>query len=118
VVLKYKNKLYSSDDLPILLFFKSAKNKREFVNEINNYTDFKEFFKLLSVDVALAGNTVIKDKRSSLSIKFESLAEKKSLQKQLFDNIEDSNAVISTPLDINIQVLKEWIESNAEHLIS
>jgi spore coat protein CotH len=118
VVLKYKNKFYSSDDLPILLFFKSTKRKREFVNEVNNYTDFETFFKLLSVDVALAGSTVIKDKRSSLYIKFESLLEKKSLQKQLFDNIEDSNAVISTPLDIKIEVLREWIENNAEHLIS
>ena len=118
MVLKYKNKLYSSDDLPILLFFKSARKKREFVNEVNNYTDFEDFFKLLSVDVALAGSTVIKDKRSSLYIKFESQLEKKSLQKQLFDNIEDSNAVISTPFDIKIEVLREWIENNAEHLIS
>ncbi len=118
MVLKYKNKFYSSDDLPILLFFKSTKRKREFVNEVNNYTNFEVFFKLLSVDVALAGSTVIKDKRSSLYIKFESLLEKKSLQKQLFDNIEDSNAVISTPLDIKIEVLREWIENNAEHLIS
>lgn len=117
MVLKYKNKIYSSEDLPILLFFKSLPNKRNFINEVSNYAAPKEFIKLTSIDVALAGNTVMKDKRCTIYMKFESLEEKKSLLRQIHNTPEDSNAVVSTPDDIEISVIERWIESYVTDLV-
>lgn len=114
--LKYKNKEYSSEDLPVLLFFKTMSKKREFINELSNYNDFNNYIKISSVHVALAGNIVIKDKRSTLYFKIDNIQEKKYLQKQIFDSIEDSNTVISTPLDINFKVIEQWIEKNIVYL--
>jgi hypothetical protein len=117
VILKYKNKTYDSDDLPIFLFFKAYNNKRDFVNTLSNYNEYNKFVRFVSVDVALAGNTVIKDKRSTLYISLDSKEEKQSLQKHIFNNDEDSNAIISTPPDISPRILEEWIERHVEHLI-
>lgn len=117
MVLKYKNKIYSSEDLPILLFFKTLPNKRNFVNEVSNYATPKEFIKLTSIDVALAGNTVMKDKRSIIYLRFESMEEKKSLLRQIHNTPEDSNAVISTPEDIEIRIIEQWIESYVSDLV-
>lgn len=117
MVLKYKNKIYSSEDLPILLFFKALSNKRNFINEVSNYVSPKEFIKLTSIDVALAGNTVMKDKRCTIYLKFESLEEKKSLLRQIHNTPEDSNAVISTPEDIEIRIIEMWIERHVSDLV-
>ena len=117
MILKYKNKFYSSEDLPILLFFKSLPNKRNFINEVSNYVLSKEFIKLTSIDVVLAGNTVMKDKRCTIYLKFESLEEKKSLLRQIHNTPEDSNAVISTPEDIEIPIIEKWIESYVSELV-
>lgn len=117
MVLKYKNKIYSSNDLPIFLFFKNTENKREFINRLANYNEFNVFERFTSIDVALAGNAVIKDKRSSMFISFEDISEKRALQRHIFGTCEDSNAIISTPPDIGPRVLEMWIEKNAIHLI-
>ena len=117
MVLKYKNKTYSSEDLPIFLFFKKLERKNEFVNELNNYREPNTFVKINSVDVVLAGNTVIKDKRSQLYLNLETLTEKQSLQRQIFNTPEDSNAIISTPADIDLPVIEQWVENNIIHLI-
>ncbi len=117
MVLKYKNKLYDSNDLPIFLYFKKNNNKREFINTLSNYSEFKNFTKFTSIDVAIAGNTVIKDKRSSIFIKFESKCEKQTLQRHIFNESEYSNAIISSPGDIGPDILGEWIERHIDHLI-
>lgn len=115
--LKYKNKVYSSCDLPIFLYFKKNCNKRNFINELNNYNKPDFFIKITSVDVAFAGNTIIKDKRSALYFNLKSIEEKQSLQRQIFNTPEDSNAIISTPGDIELRVIEKWIEKNLDHLI-
>jgi len=117
VVIKYKNKIYDSNDLPIFLYFKKNSSKRDFINTLSNYSEFKSFIRFTSIDVAIAGNTVIKDKRSSLYIKFETKMEKQSLQRHIFNESEDSNAIISSPGDIGPTVLGEWIERHIDHLI-
>jgi hypothetical protein len=117
MVLKYKNKIYSSEDLPIFLFFKKLERKREFINELNNYNNPNTFVKINSVDVVLAGNTVIKDKRSYLYLSLETIKEKQSLQKQIFNTPEDSNAIISSPVDIDLPIIEQWVENNIIHLI-
>lgn len=117
MVLKYKNKTYSSEDLPILLFFKAVSNKRNFISEVSNYVTPDKFIKLSSIDVVLAGNTVMKDKRCTVYLKFESLEEKKSLLRQIHNTPEDSNAVISTPEDIEIRIIEKWIESHVSDLV-
>lgn len=117
MVLRYKNKTYSSDDLPIFLFFKKNTNKRNFINELNNYNNPDTFVKFTSIDVALAGNTVIKDKRSYLYINLKTIEEKQSLQRQIFNTPEDSNAIISTPSDIELRIIEMWVEKNLDNLI-
>lgn len=117
MVLKYKNKIYSSNDLPIFLFFKKNSNKRDFINELNNYNTLDSFVRITSVDVALAGNMVIKDKRSALYFNLETLEEKQSLQRHIFNTPEDSNAIISTPGDIELRVIEKWIEKHVDYLI-
>ncbi len=117
MVLKYRNKTYSSDDLPIFLFFRKDANKRNFINELNNYTKPDTFIKITSIDVVLAGNTIIKDKRSSLYFSLKTIEEKQCLQRQIFNTPEDSNAIISTPADIELRIIKLWIEKNVINLI-
>ena len=116
MTVKYKNKTYSSDDLPIFLFFKKEKNKREFIDNLSVFNNYSNFTKFQCIDVILAGNTVIKDKRSCVYLTFESVEEKQSLQRSLFANLPDSNAIISSPLDIDKVALEKWIESHIEHL--
>lgn len=118
MVIKYKNKEYSSEDLPIFLFFKKLDRKKEFINELNNYNNPNTFIKIYSIDVILAGNAVIKDKRSSIYFNLETIEEKQSLQRQIFNTPEDSNAIISTPSDIQLDVIEKWVKNNLPHLIS
>lgn len=117
MVIKYKNKTYDSEDLPILLYFKSYVRKKEFINELSNYAVSEGFVRINSIDVILAGNTVIKDKRSVTYFYLENIEEKKSLQKQIFNTPEDNNAIISTPSDIDLEVLEKWIVNNSSHLL-
>lgn len=117
MVLKYKNKKYDSDDVPLFLYFKSNKNKREFIDVLANYDINNDFVPVRCVDIALAGNTLIKDKRADLFIKIPSKEEKKDIQRYLFDSNDDSNAVISTPPDIKPRILEEWISKHTKDLI-
>lgn len=116
MVLKYRNKKYSSEDLPIFLYFATQANRKEFINKLAGYTP-NEFVRFDCVDIALAGNTVIKDKRAALFINLETIEEKRHIQRYMFDAEEDSNAVISTPPDIKPRVLEEWIEKHTKDLI-
>jgi len=117
VVLKYKNKKYNSDDVPLFLYFKSNKNKREFIDILANYNIVNEFIVVKCVDIVLAGNKVIKDKRSDLYINIPSKEEKREIQRYLFDSDDESNAVISTPPDIKPLILEEWISKHTKDLI-
>ena len=117
VILKYKNKTYSSADLPIFLYFKNPRDKNEFINNLIGYTKPNEFMRVECVYFALAGNTVIKDKRSGLFINLETMEEKRYIQRYLYDSADDSNAVISTPPDINLTILEDWIEKLTKNLI-
>ena len=117
MVLKYKDITYSSEDVPLFLYFKTEKSKKEFITNLSNYTVPNIFIRITSVDVALAGNVVIKDKRSALYIKIESIEERQSIQKHIFNTGEDSNAIISTPPDIEERVLEQWIDKHTKHYI-
>jgi len=117
VIIKYKNKTYNSDDLPIFLYFKNASDKNEFINNLVNYTKPKEFVRIHCVTVALVDNTLIKDKRSGLFLSLDTMEEKRYIQRYLYDSHEDSNAVISTPPDIKPDILEKWIEKHTQGLI-
>ena len=117
MILKYKNKTYSSADLPIFLYFKNPTDKNEFINNLVNYTKPNEYIRVNCVHFALAGNTIIKDKRSGLYINLETMEEKRHIQRYLYDSTDDSNAVISTPPDIELDVLENWIEKLTRNLI-
>jgi len=117
VVLKYRNKKYSSEDLPIFLYFKDTKSKKEFINALAIYREPNVFVRFNCVDFAIAGNTVIKDKRAGLYINLESIEEKKDIQRYMFNTDDESNAVISTPPDIKPRILEEWIEKYTKDLI-
>jgi len=117
VDIKYKKKTYSSADLPIFLYFKSQKSKREFINDLNNYQVLGEFVVFNCIDFAIAGNTVIKDKRSNIYLSLESIEEKKHIQRYMFNSDDESNAVISTPPDIKPRILEEWISKHTKDLI-
>lgn len=117
MVIKYKNKTYSSEDLPIVLFFKTVNKRGDFINDITTYVIPGKFVPIDSIDVILAGNTIIKDRRATTHIKFESIEERQALQKQVFNTPEDSNAIISTPGDIAPEILEQWISRYAEYMI-
>jgi len=117
VIIKYKNKTYSSEDLPIFLYFKRVEDKKDFINLLAIYHKPNVFVRVNSVDFVLAGNTVIKDKRSAIYINMETMGEKRHIQRYLFDSNDESNAVISTPPDIRPVILEEWIGRHAKDLI-
>jgi len=117
VVLKYKNKCYNSDDVPLFLYFKSVKNKEEFIDLLANYDIVNEYVLVNCVDIALAGNTVVKGKRAKLYINIPSKEEKREIQRYLFDSNDESNAVISTPPDIKPSILEKWIGKHTKDLI-
>jgi len=117
VIIKYKNKTYSSEDLPIFLYFKCPKDKKDFINLLTIYHKPNIFVKINSVDFILAGNTIIKDKRSAIYINMETIDEKRHIQRYLFNSNDESNAVISTPPDIRPVILEEWISRHAKNLI-
>jgi hypothetical protein len=117
VKVKYRNKIYSSDDVPLFFYFKDSSKKDEFIDFLANNSLINEFKEIPSVYVILAGNTVIKDKRARIYISFDELIEKKSLQKSIFFNPEDSNAFLCSPADIEERSLELWIEKNIDNLL-
>lgn len=117
MILKYKNKTYNSEDLPFFLFFKNTKGRKEFITFINNYKQFDKFIEIDCIHSILAGNTIIKDKRSILNICIESKEEKQFLQKYLFsDMIEESNAILISPEDIDKTHLQKWVDKYIDKL--
>jgi len=118
VIVKYKNKKYSSEDLPIFLYFNSTEAKRIFINDLANYNILNQFVHFTSIDFALLGNTAVKSKRAKLYISLDSIEEKKHIQRYLFNSDDESNAVISTPPDIRPRTLEEWIRRHLSEEIS
>lgn len=113
---KYRNKIYSSTDVPLFFYFKTPKNKNEFIDFLANNLLIKEYKRATSIYVILAGNTVIKDKRAGIYISFDEKEEKKHLQKSIFFNPEDSNAFLCSPPDIKERDLEIWLERKLECL--
>lgn len=113
---KYRNKIYDSEEIPLFFYFKEPSRKDDFIDFLANNSLVKEFKKVQSVHVVLAGNTVIKDKRASISISFNELPEKQALQKSIFFNPPDSNAFLCCPGDIEPPDLELWLERYIEHL--
>lgn len=108
--IKYKNKIYSSQDIPLFFYFKESSVRDDFIKFLADNILVDDFKKSPNIPVILAGNTVIKDKRSAILISFETLEEKKALQKSIFFNPEDSNAFLCSPPDIEERSLELWIE--------
>ena len=116
MTIKYRNKTYSSEDIPLFIYFKENDNQKEFLNILRTYNT-GEFCKLKCVFSILAGNTVIKDKRAPIYFCIEDDDEKRILQKSLFDNVDDNNAMICSPPDINERVIGEWVDKNINKII-
>ncbi len=115
--IKYKNKIYNSDDVPLFLYFIDNNQKKDFITILANYNVncFKPIHCLHSI---LAGNTLIKDKRSKIYFCIETKDEKRLLLKNAFyNNDSDNNAMICSPNDIPEQSLIMWIEKNINKLI-
>jgi hypothetical protein len=113
---KYRNKVYNSMDIPLFFYFKNITNKNDFINFLANNSLIKEYKRVSSVHVILAGNAVIKDKRAGIYISFDEKEEKKHLQKSIFFNPEDSNAFLCSPPDIGERNLEVWLEKNLSNL--
>lgn len=113
---KYRNKIYSSEDIPLFFYFKEPSKKDDFINFLANNSLIKEFKEIPSIHVILAGNTVIKDKRARIYISFDETVEKKALQKSIFFNPKDSNAFLCSPGDIEERNLEIWIEKHIDDL--
>jgi hypothetical protein len=109
VNIKYRNKIYSSNDLPIFVYFKTEDNRQDFINTLNNY-QVGTFKPIRCIHSILAGNTLIKDKRSCIQFNIEDVEEKRILQKSLYNNDEENNAMLCGPGDIDEGILLDWIE--------
>ena len=113
--IKYRNKIYRSEDVPVFVYFRSNENRIEFVNILKNYK-IGIYHEVRCFHAVIAGKKVIKDKRSSIEFMIEDIAEKKNLQKSLFQQTGDSNAMICSPGDIKQEHLHKWIENNLDEL--
>lgn len=121
MVIKYKNKIYDSDDIPIFIFFKTSQNRKEFIKIINYYSNYNSFLSINSIHTILAGNTVIKDKRSPLAVAIKTREEKICIQKNLdFEDdvkeAEDINSLLLSPEDIDKDILEKWIMRYTEKI--
>ena len=115
--IKYRNKIYKSEDLPIFIFFKTDGNRKEFINILEHYKA-GTFCRINCVHSILAGNTVIKDKRSPIFFNIEDKEEKRTLQRSLFDNdVDDNNAMMCSPSDTKEDNLISWVEKNLDNLL-
>ena len=113
---KYRNKIYNSDDIPLFFYFKDSSKKDEFIDFLANNSLINEFKQIPCIYVILAGNTVIKDKRARVYLSFDEIVEKRALQKSIFFNPEDSNAFLCSPGDIEERNLEIWIEKHLDNL--
>lgn len=114
--IRYRKQLYRSEDIPIFVFFKTDSNRQIFINDLNEYK--VGTFKIIKgIHSILAGNTVIRDKRTNIYLNIENVEEKRVLQKSLFDNnFEENNAMLCSPPDINEAVLLEWVQNKLDEL--
>ena len=116
--LKHRNKVYSSDDVPLFLYFKTNKKRKEFSDILLHYGANDKFIEFPCLHAALAGNVVIKDKRATIYFSLDSVEEKKVIQKSLFSNTDENcNSLICSPSDINEDVLIEWVENNLSKIV-
>lgn len=114
--IKYRELLYKSEDVPIFVYFKTDDNRQNFINTLNEYK-VGTFKPIKGVHSILAGNTIIKDKRTNIYLNIENIEEKRVLQKNLFDNnFEENNAMLCSPPDIDEAVLLEWVQRNLDKL--
>ena len=106
MVIKYKNKIYDSDDIPIFIFFKTSQNRKEFIKIINYYSNYNSFLSINSIHTILAGNTVIKDKRSPLAVAIKTREEKICIQKNLDfeDDVKEAEDINSLLLIIRYKL--------------
>lgn len=110
--IKYRNKIYNSEDIPIFLYFKNPQQKKDFnvvlANyELGNYTLVKHLY------AVLAGKEVIKDKRAKIYFCIDNREEKSVILKSSFDDRDtDNNAMVCSPPDIPEESIVAWIENN------
>ena len=114
--IKYRNKIYSSEDIPIFVYFKTNKNREDFLNLLQYYK-LGTYCKVNCVYFVLAGKTVIKDKRAGIHFCINDKEEKKTLQRSLFNvNDTDNNAMMCAPPDIDEDNLISWVQKHLEIL--
>ena len=116
MIIKYKNKIYNSEDLPIFVYFKTDSNRKEFLNQLAIYK-LGDFRRITCMHSILAGNTVIKNKRAYIYFKIDEKEEKRLLQRSLWDNNDpDNNAMMCAPTDIKENNLLSWVEKYLDKL--
>lgn len=114
--IRYRKQIYSSENIPIFVYFKTDVNRKEFINVLNEY-QVGTFKPIKCIHSVLAGNTIIKDKRALVYLNIDDIEEKRVLQRSLFDNdFENNNAMLCSPSDINETVLLDWVQKNLNEL--
>ena len=114
--IKYRNKVYSSDDIPIFIYFKTDKNREEFVNLLQYYK-LGTYCRVNCMHLVFAGKQVIKDKRAFIYFRIDEKEEKRTLQRSLFNiGDTDNNAMLCAPSDISEDNLMLWVEKHLEKL--
>ena len=114
--IKYRNNIYSSEDVPLFVYFKTDKNRREFIN-ILQYYKVGTYCRVNCIQFILAGKAVIKDKRTPMFFCIEDKEEKRELQRSLFNAPdEDNNAMMCAPPDIDENILLKWVQKHLEEL--
>lgn len=114
--LKYKSKVYDSEDIPLFLYFKTFDGKKKFINTLVKYTPGSSVI-ATDVYVAFAGSTIIKDKRSKLYYCIDTREEKNIILKSMYDDGEtENNAMVCSPPDIPEESLITWIQKNLHKL--
>lgn len=114
--LKYKNKTYNSEDIPLFLYFKKYEHKKNFAVSLVNY-NIGEYVEAPHVYVAFAGNEIIKDRRSKIYYCIETREEKTVILKGMYEDKDtDNNAMVCSPPDIPEENLIQWIQKNIDKL--
>lgn len=116
MIIKYRNKNYSSEDLPIFVYFKTDFNRKEFLSILAHYK-LGTYYRITCTHAILAGNTIIKDKKAYIYFRIDEKEEKRLLQRSLWENDEpDNNAMMCAPSDIKETNLLSWVEKNIDRL--
>ena len=100
--LKYKSKVYDSEDIPLFLYFKTFDSKKKFINTLVKYNPGSNVI-ASDVYVAFAGNTIIKDKRSKLYYCIDSREEKNIILKSMY-YFENNNFMDIKCIDFSISL--------------